>query len=131
MSPGEAVAGPFHRGPGGAGRERLRDGHERLIQLGRQRMVGEHGQRSHDDRLDVRAELADAAVERTEAEEGAAYGAALLGAVAGGTFADAHEAVSACVRTRDRIEPDPRWQARYDEGYAQYRRLYPTLRRLQ
>jgi len=70
-------------------------------------------------------------LERTEAEEGAAYGAALLGGVAGGTFADAHEAVSACIRVRDRIEPDPDWQARYDEGYARYRRLYPTLRRLQ
>ncbi len=70
-------------------------------------------------------------LERTEAEEGAAYGAALLGAVAGGVFADAHEAVSACVRVRDRVDPDPAWQARYDEGYARYRKLYPTLRRLQ
>ncbi|HET9508184.1 MAG TPA: xylulokinase [Gaiellaceae bacterium] len=81
--------------------------------------------------LTIAASVLGLPLERTEAEEGAAYGAALLGAVAGGTFADAHEAVSACVRARDRIEPDPRWQARYDEGYAQYRRLYPTLRRLQ
>ncbi len=70
-------------------------------------------------------------LERTEAEEGAAYGAALLGAVAAGVFADAHEALAACVRVRDRIEPDPAWQARYDEGYARYRELYPNLRRLQ
>ncbi|HVM16826.1 MAG TPA: xylulokinase [Gaiellaceae bacterium] len=69
-------------------------------------------------------------LERTEAEEGAAYGAALLGAVAGGAFADAHEAVAACVRVRDRVDPDPAWQAAYDDGYARYRELYPTLKGL-
>ena len=70
-------------------------------------------------------------LERTEVEEGAAYGAALLGAVAGGVFADAHEAVAACVRVRDRVDPDHAWQAAYDDGYSRYRELYPTLRRLQ
>ena len=66
-------------------------------------------------------------LERTEAEEGAAYGAALLGAVEEGVFADAHEAVAATVRIRDRVEPDPGWQAAYEDGYARYRRLYPAL----
>ncbi len=69
-------------------------------------------------------------LERTEAEEGAAYGAALLGGVKEGVFADAHEAVAATVRVRERVEPDPDWQAAYDDGYARYRRLYPTLRSL-
>ena len=67
---------------------------------------------------------------RTEAEEGAAYGAALLGAVKEGVFTDAREAVEATVRVRDWIEPNIDWQAVYDEGYARYRRLYPTLRSL-
>ena len=48
-------------------------------------------------------------LERTAAEEGSAYGAALLGGVAGGLFADVHEAVAACVRVRDTIEPRPDW----------------------
>lgn len=69
-------------------------------------------------------------LERTEAEEGAAFGAALLGAVREGVFADAHEAVAACVRIRDRVEPDPAWQAAYEQGHARYRLLYPILRRL-
>jgi xylulokinase len=69
-------------------------------------------------------------LERTAAEEGAAYGAALLGAVAGGVFADAREAVAACVRVRDRVEPDPEWRQAYEEGYARYRDLYPALRAL-
>ncbi|MDX6398450.1 MAG: xylulokinase [Gaiellaceae bacterium] len=69
-------------------------------------------------------------LERTEVEEGAAYGAALLGAVKEGVFADAHEAVAATVRVRNRVEPDPGWQAAYEDGYTRYRRLYPTLRSL-
>jgi xylulokinase len=80
--------------------------------------------------LRVVASVLGLPLERTEAEEGAAYGAALLGAVKEGVFADAHEAVAATVRVRDRVEPDPDWQAAYDAGYARYRQLYPTLRSL-
>jgi xylulokinase len=70
-------------------------------------------------------------LERTAVEEGAAYGAALLGGVAAGTFADAGAAVAACVRVRDAVEPDPEWQRVYEEGYARFRSLYPALRRLE
>jgi xylulokinase len=111
----------------------LRDSLELLRELGVEAEVGRvsgGGARSAL-WLKIVASVLGLPLERTEAEEGAAYGAALLGGVAGGTFADAHEAVSACIRVRHRIEPDPDWQARYDEGYARYRRLYPTLRRLQ
>ena len=78
--------------------------------------------------LKIVASVLGLPLERTEAEEGAAYGAALLGAVKEGVFADAHEAVAATVRVRDRVEPDPDWQAAYEEGYTRYRRLYPALR---
>jgi xylulokinase len=54
----------------------------------------------------------------------------LLGGVAAGVFADAHEAVAACVRVRDSIEPNPEWQGAYDDGYARFRALYPALRAL-
>jgi xylulokinase len=67
-------------------------------------------------------------IERTAVEEGAAYGAALLGAVAAGEFADVGEAVGACVRVRDVVEPDPAWQAVYEERYPRFRELYPALR---
>jgi xylulokinase len=70
-------------------------------------------------------------LERTAIEEGAAYGAALLGGVAAGTFADAHEAVAACVRVRDAVEPDPEWHRAYEDGYARFTSLYPALRPLE
>jgi xylulokinase len=66
-------------------------------------------------------------LERTVSEEGSAFGAALLAGVRAGVFADVDEAVSRCVRVRDRVEPDPDWVAAYDQGYGRYRTLYPTL----
>ncbi len=66
-------------------------------------------------------------LERTVSEEGSAFGAALLAGVRSGVFADADDAVSRCVRVRDRIEPDPGWVAAYEHGYDRYRTLYPTL----
>jgi xylulokinase len=71
-------------------------------------------------------------LERTAAsEEGAAFGAALLAGVASGAFADAAEAVAACVHVTDRIEPEPAWQGTYDDGYVRFRELYPALRPLE
>jgi xylulokinase len=82
--------------------------------------------------LEIVASVLGVPLERTAAsEEGAAFGAALLGGVASGAFADAHEAVAACVHVIDRIEPNPEWRALYDEGYARYRELYPALRPLE
>ncbi|MGD0385070.1 MAG: xylulokinase [Solirubrobacteraceae bacterium] len=69
-------------------------------------------------------------LERTESQEGSAFGAALLAGVRSGVFADVAEAVGRCVRVRDRIEPDPLWTAAYERGYARYRQLYPALRPL-
>ena len=77
--------------------------------------------------LTIVASVLGLPLERTEAEEGAAYGAALLGGIREGVFSDAHEAVAATVRVRDRVEPDPEWRAAYEDGYARYRRLYPAL----
>jgi xylulokinase len=67
-------------------------------------------------------------LERTaQSDHGAAFGAALLAGVRSGAFADAAEAVAACVRIADRTEPDPGWASAYDEGYARFRELYPAL----
>ncbi|MDX6465663.1 MAG: xylulokinase, partial [Gaiellaceae bacterium] len=73
------------------------------------------------------ASVLDLPLERTAVEEGSAYGAALLGGVACGVFADAHEAVDACVRIRETVEPDPAWTTAYRDGYDRFRALYPAL----
>jgi xylulokinase len=78
--------------------------------------------------LEIVASVLGLPLELTTLEEGSAFGAALLAGVADGVFADAHEAVSACVRVRETIEPNARWADAYDEGYARFRALYPALK---
>jgi xylulokinase len=78
--------------------------------------------------LQLQADVYGAPIHRLAIEEGAAYGAALLGHVAAGTFADVGEATSV-VRTLDDVtEPDPAATAVYGETYAVFRDLYGTLR---
>jgi xylulokinase len=108
----------------------LRDSLELLGALGVRPAVGRvsgGGARS-DLWLRILASVLGIPLERTTVEEGAAYGAALLGGVAAGVFASVAEAVEACVAVRDTVEPDSEWRGVYEEGYARYRALYPALR---
>jgi xylulokinase len=77
--------------------------------------------------LKIVASVLELPLERIAVEEGAAYGAALLGGVAGGMWADVQEAVAACVRTRDTVEPVAEWIEPYRELVTRYRALYPKL----
>jgi xylulokinase len=111
----------------------LRDALELLKELGVEPQLGRAsggGARS-DLWLRIVASVLEIPLERTAIEEGAAYGAALLGGVAAGVFADVHEAVAACVRIRDRIEPEPAWADTYAREYQRFRALYPALRPLE
>jgi xylulokinase len=73
------------------------------------------------------ASVLELPLERTTVDEGAAFGAALLGGVAAGTFGDVHEAVAACVHVRETVEPDAGSSAAYRDGYERFRGLYPAL----
>jgi xylulokinase len=78
--------------------------------------------------LQLQADVYGSVVHRLAIEEGAAYGAALLGHVAAGTFKDVDEATS-LVRTLDEVtEPDPANVTVLEETYGVYRALYPKLR---
>jgi xylulokinase len=78
--------------------------------------------------LQIVASVLELPLERVAVEEGAAYGAALLGGVAGGVWSDVGEAVSACVRTHGRVEPVSEWIAPYREVLDRYRALYPAIK---
>jgi xylulokinase len=111
----------------------LRDSLELLREFGIDPQSGRvSGGGSHSELwLRILASVLDLPLQRTAADEGSAYGAALLGGVAAGVFRDVHEAVTTCVRLRDPVEPDPRWRAAYADGYRRFRLLYPALRPLE
>jgi xylulokinase len=78
--------------------------------------------------LKIAASVLDLPLSRTAVGDGAAFGAALLGGVAAGTWADVHEAAQATVRITDTIEPDPGWSGRYAQLHDTFRALYPAIR---
>lgn len=80
--------------------------------------------------LEILAAVLDLPLERTAVEEGAAYGAALLGGVAAGIFPDEQAAVAACVHPAGAVAPRADGVAAYAEQHERYTALYPSLRAL-
>jgi xylulokinase len=70
------------------------------------------------------------AVEVLTAEEGGAFGAALMAGVGAGHWANLDEACGQAIEVAQRIEPDESDVAAYKCGYAQWRKLYPALKSL-
>jgi xylulokinase len=61
------------------------------------------------------------------AEEGAAFGAALLAGVGAGGWPNLDSACGAAIEVAQQIEPDSGAVQRYAEGYNAYRKVYPAL----
>lgn len=111
----------------------LRDSLELLRELGVEPTFGRASGGGARSRLwlEIVASVLELELELTAVEEGAAFGAALLGGLAAGAFSNATEAVDACVKVRERIEPNAGWVDIYHDGYARFRSLYPALRPLE
>ena len=67
-------------------------------------------------------------VEVLTAEEGGAFGCALMAGVAAGHWANLDEACAQAIEVAQRIEPVADDVAAYKAGYAHWRKLYPALR---
>jgi xylulokinase len=76
----------------------------------------------------IQADVYGRAVEIVEAEEGGAYGAALLAGVGGGVWPTVDAACEEVVRVATRVEPDRDTVALMNRQYAMFRALYPALR---
>jgi len=70
------------------------------------------------------------AVEILTAEEGGAFGSALMAGVGAGHWANLNEACAVAIEVAETIEPDAADVAAYREGHARWRKLYPALRSL-
>ncbi len=76
----------------------------------------------------IQAEIYGRTVEVAAAEEGAAYGAALLAGVGGGAWPSVDAACESVIRIASRIEPDPATVKHMDGRYREYRKLYPAMK---
>jgi len=76
----------------------------------------------------IQADIYGMTVEIVEAEEGPAYGAALLAGVGAGVWPSVESACERAVRVAQRVAPEASRAARMKRQYAVYRQLYPALR---
>jgi xylulokinase len=76
----------------------------------------------------IQADVYAHEVETVEAEEGAAYGAAILAGVGAKCWTSVDQACDAIVRTAKRFTPDAATSAQLQRSYQQYRRIYPALK---
>jgi xylulokinase len=76
----------------------------------------------------IQADVYGYPVEIVEAEEGAAYGAALLAGVGGSVWRTVEDACDAVVRVAARVMPDAATVAVMGRHYQEYRKVYPALR---
>jgi xylulokinase len=77
----------------------------------------------------IQADVYGHPVELLEAEEGGAFGAALLAGTGIGAWASVEAACAATVRVSTTIAP--KYAAVMDETYRRYRRIYPALQEIQ
>ena len=74
----------------------------------------------------LQADIYGTPIRRTVADEGPAYGAALLAGVAAGAYSDVDEATSVVKMREEITEPDGERAKVYEEHYEVYRSLYPA-----
>jgi xylulokinase len=78
----------------------------------------------------IQADVYGSRVELIEADEGAAFGAALLGGVGVGAWSSVAEACESSIRVAERVDPDPAASSAMDERYTVYRQVYGAVRGL-
>jgi xylulokinase len=77
---------------------------------------------------EIQANVYGYACERLTAEEGGAFGAALLAGVGAKHWPDLEAACAAGITVAETIQPNSAVVQRYAQGYAGYRRVYPALK---
>jgi len=78
----------------------------------------------------IQADIYGREVKTVAAEEGAAYGAALLAGVAAGAWPSVDAACDAVVRIASTIEPDTESVNLLDRQYQKFMKIYPAMRQI-
>ena len=78
----------------------------------------------------IQADVYAHEVEIVAAEEGAAYGAAILAGTGAGAWSSVEQACDAIVRVDKKISPNQKDSATMQQAYRGYRKIYPALRQL-
>jgi xylulokinase len=80
--------------------------------------------------LQMKADVTGIPVRVPRITEAASWGAAILGGVAAGCFANPQDGAGRALQFNGLFEPDPQQQAVYEPRYQLYRSLYPVLKQV-
>lgn len=78
--------------------------------------------------LRIKADIFQKPIYMLNTSQGGTVGMVVLCGKAAGQFASFEEGVASLVRKTGCVEPDPKYRDRYDEKYAQYKRMYEAAR---
>jgi xylulokinase len=78
----------------------------------------------------IQADVYGREVEIVAAEEGAAYGAAILAGTGVSAWASVEEACDAIVSVAKKVMPSPKDSATMQQSYGTYRKIYPALKQI-
>lgn len=78
----------------------------------------------------LQADIYGQTVAQINAQEGPAFGVALLAMVGTGAYRTVPEACAATIRVTEERQPDAKQKKEYASIYERYRKLYPTLKQL-
>jgi xylulokinase len=76
----------------------------------------------------IQADVYGREAEILAAEEGGAYGAAILAGTGAGAWASVEQACDAIVRVAKKVTPNPEDSSKMQDAYRTYRKIYPALR---
>lgn len=100
--------------------------HHLDLRLGRVRAIG--GGARNALLMRMKASLLGRAIEVIQVEEAGSLGAAMLAGLGAGVYADVADAVREVRLEAILVEPDPAWQAYYQQAFEQvFKRIYPQL----
>jgi xylulokinase len=80
--------------------------------------------------LQLKADITGIPVAAPEVTEAAGMGAAVLGGVAAGIFSDPAEVIKTHLKIKKVYQPNLNNKALFDERYAVYKKLYPTVKEI-
>ena len=78
----------------------------------------------------IQADVYGHEVEIVAAEEGAAYGAAILAGTGAGAWSSVEQACDSIVRVAKKIAPNQKDSTTMQQGYRNFRKVYPALRQI-
>lgn len=80
--------------------------------------------------VQLKADIAGIPVVVPRVTEAACWGAAILGGIGAGRFADARTASEATLELETRYAPDAARQAKFDDLYQRYQKVYPAVKEI-